>query len=135
MARRAAGALEQEVLAVLAAAGTPLTPAAVQAELGGGLAYTTVLTALARLHDKGAVARHRAGRGYAYTWAADTATLTARQMRRLLDRGPDRDGVLVRFVAELDPADGRLLARLLGGDNAAGDGADGRPGDERGPSR
>lgn len=113
MARQPAGGLEQEVLAVLAAARAPMTPAEVQAELDRELAYTTVMTALTRLHDKGAVTRERAGRGYAYTWAADTSTLTARRMRRLLDHGTDRETVLARFVAELGPDDGRLLAQLL----------------------
>jgi predicted transcriptional regulator len=106
--------LEQEVLAILAVSMGPMTPAEVQAELGDGLAYTTVLTALTRLHEKGAVTRERAGRGHAYRWAADTSTLRAREMRRLLERDDDREGVLARFIAELAPADGRLLARLLG---------------------
>ena len=113
MARRPAGGLEQEVLAVLAASRTAMTPAAVQAALDDDLAYTTVLTALTRLYDKGAVTRERVGRGHAYTWAADTSTLTARRMRRLLDHGADRESVLARFVAELGPEDGRLLAQLL----------------------
>lgn len=113
MSRRPAGELEQEVLGVLAAGAAPMTPAEVLAGLGGDLAYTTVLTALTRLYDKGAVTRERAGRGYAYSWAADNSTLTARRMRRLLDHGADRETVLARFVAELGRDDGRLLARLL----------------------
>ena len=113
MARRPAGGLEQDVLAVLAAAREPMTPAEVQVVLDDDLAYTTVMTALTRLHEKGAVTRERAGRGYAYTWAADTSTLTARRMRRLLDHGADRESVLASFVAELGPDDGRLLAQLL----------------------
>jgi len=113
VARRPAGGLEQEVLAVLAAARGPMTPADVQTALDDDLAYTTVMTALTRLHDKGAVSREHAGRGYAYSWAADTSTLTARRMRRLLDRGEDRESVLASFVAELGPEDGRLLAQLL----------------------
>jgi predicted transcriptional regulator len=70
------------------------------------------MTSLARLHDKGAVTRERAGRAYAYRWA-DPAALTARQMRRLLDRDEDRAAVLARFVADLGSADGRLLSELL----------------------
>ena len=49
------------MLACLAAAGRPLAPAEVLAELGGGLAYTTVMTTLSRLHAKGAVSREPAG--------------------------------------------------------------------------
>lgn len=113
MTRRPAGALEQDVLSALAACGEAMTPAQVQAELGGALAYTTVMTALSRLHAKGAVSRERAGRAYAYRWV-DQATVTARQMRRLLEAGENRETVLARFVAELQPEDERLLEDLLG---------------------
>ena len=61
MPNRPSGSLEQEVLAILAAAGEALTPAAVQAQLSGARAYTTVMTTLSRLHAKGAVTRERAG--------------------------------------------------------------------------
>jgi predicted transcriptional regulator len=73
------------------------------------------MTALVRLCDKGAVSRERVRRGYAYRMIADTATLTARQMRRLLDRDADRPAALARFVAELGPDDERLLNDLLSG--------------------
>src|SRR3954464_2119262 len=114
---RRRGALEQEVLGCLAAAGRPLTVAEVLADLGGDLAYTTVLTALSRLHGKGALRREPAGRAFAYSPAADPAAMgasvTARRMSRLLDSGEDRAGVLARFVADLSPADEQLLTELL----------------------
>ena len=116
--RRDRGALEREVIAALAAAGRPLTPAEVLTDLGGQLAYTTVMTTLVRLHGKGALSRQRAGRTYTYALrgAAEQvgAALTASRMRRLLDADADRTAVLARFVADLDPADERLLSRLLG---------------------
>jgi predicted transcriptional regulator len=114
---RRRGALEQEVLSCLAAAGRPLTVAQVLAELGSDLAYTTVLTALSRLHAKGALRREPSGRAFAYSLPDDPnavgASLTARRMSRLLDAGADRAGVLTRFVADLSPEDERLLAELL----------------------
>src|SRR5919206_2312482 len=114
---RRRGGLEQEVLACLGAAGRPLTVAEVLTELGGELAYTTVLTALSRLHAKGALTREPAGRGYAYALPADPAAMgasvTARRMSRLLNSGEDRAGVLARFIADLSPADEQLLAELL----------------------
>jgi predicted transcriptional regulator len=116
---RPRGGLEREVLAALAAAGSPVTPADVQARLGGELAYTTVLTALSRLHAKGAITREPAGRGYAYRLpdgpAGAQESMTAHRMLRLLESGPDRAGVLSRFVADLSPQDEQLLADLLGG--------------------
>lgn len=111
--RRPIGALEQEVLAVLAASGQALSPAEVRAALGGDLAYTTVLTALVRLHEKESITRQRLGRGYSYRWA-DSATVTARRMRRLLDEDADRSAALARFVADLGRDDEDLLATLLG---------------------
>jgi len=94
-----------------------LTPAEVLAELDGGLAYTTVMTTLSRLHVKGALVREVDGRAYRYALAATVDTLesslTARQMRRLLEAGTDRAGVLERFVADLEPDDERLLVELL----------------------
>lgn len=115
------------MLATVAAAGRPLTPAEVLDGLGRELAYTTVMTTLARLHDKGALVRERRGRAFAYAAAGEpaavAAALTARQMRRLLDGDQDRAGVLARFVAELDPADERTLTALLeeAGGRPAGD--------------
>jgi predicted transcriptional regulator len=116
--RRGRGELESGVLAALWGADEPLTARQVQERLPGDLAYTTVLTILSRLYDKGMLVRHRAGRGYAYTPARDEATHTAARMRTLLERGSDREAVLTRFVSELSPEDEQLLHRLLAGHDA-----------------
>jgi predicted transcriptional regulator len=118
--RRERGDLENEVLAALAAAGRPLTPGEVLAALDRGLAYTTVMTTLSRLHAKDAVTRSRVGRAYAYA-PADTATAAARRMRRLLDAGVDRAVVLARFLDELEPDDVPVLQRLLAEAEAQGE--------------
>ncbi|MDC2957664.1 MULTISPECIES: BlaI/MecI/CopY family transcriptional regulator [Streptomyces] len=117
--RRPAGELEASVLAALWAADGPLTPGAVQLELGDGLARTTVTTILTRLHAKGVVTRARSGRGYAYAPAQDSPGLTARRMHAELDKDQDRGTVLARFVSDLSPEDERLLRGLLA-DGAAG---------------
>jgi predicted transcriptional regulator len=122
--RRPAGALEAEILAALWAADAPLTAGQVQQELGAGLAYTTVMTALSRLHDKGAVSRERAGRAYAYTPVLDVAGMAAVRMRALLEAGEDREAVLAQFVGALSDEDEQLLADLL---RQAGDGISGLP--------
>ncbi|MFD4561001.1 BlaI/MecI/CopY family transcriptional regulator [Streptomyces sp. NPDC058469] len=113
--RRARGELENGVLATLYGADEPQTARQVRDRLPGDLAYTTVLTILSRLHDKGMLVRHRAGRGYAYTPARDEATHTAERMRSLLEHGTDREAVLTRFVSELSVQDEQLLQRLLSG--------------------
>lgn len=114
--RRAAGELEAAVLAVLQDAGAPLSATEVLGRLGGGLAYTTVVTILARLHDKGILSRHKDGRSFRYAPADDPAGLAARRLARMLDAEPDREGVLVRFVSSLSGADEELLRRVLGDD-------------------
>jgi predicted transcriptional regulator len=124
--RRPRGRLEAQILACLAAAGRPLAPGEVLEEIGGGLAYTTVMTTLARLHDKGVLDRRPAGRAYAYTLPGDLAAVRSRavaqRMRRVLDSGHDRSEVLARFVADLTPEDERLLADLLADLTAEGGG-------------
>ncbi|KOT98314.1 MULTISPECIES: BlaI/MecI/CopY family transcriptional regulator [Streptomyces] len=114
--RRPAGELEAAVMAALWAAGAPLTPVQVQAELSSGLARTTVVTILSRLYDKGIVDRERQGRGYAYVPVQDAPGLTARRMHTELDRDANRETVLARFVAQLSPDDEELLRQLLEGD-------------------
>ena len=111
--RRPAGALEAEVLAALWAADQPLTPAEVRDQLDEGLAYTTVMTILARLHEKGVVTRQRTGRAFAYTPAIEQAELAAERMHALLDGGRDRDQVLARFVGSLSARDKRALTTAL----------------------
>ncbi|HEX4016244.1 MAG TPA: BlaI/MecI/CopY family transcriptional regulator [Frankiaceae bacterium] len=136
--RRRRGALEQQVLACLATAQQPMSPAEVLSALGGDLAYTTVMTTLTRMHAKHALNRELDGRAYRYSLADDAngavASVTAFQMLRLLE-GSDRERVLSRFVADLDPNDEVMLARLLSiagrdasgqanaGDEPAGDGS------------
>ena len=121
--RRAAGSLESEILAVLWAADEPLRAEEVRRRLGSDLAHTTVNTILGRLHEKGAVERHTGGRSYRYRPVLDQAGLTARRMQALLDGGPDRTGVLSRFVDGLDRRTLQALRRLLDDDADAGDAA------------
>ncbi|MCG7529136.1 BlaI/MecI/CopY family transcriptional regulator [Streptomyces sp. OfavH-34-F] len=111
--RRGQGELETQVLATLRAAPGPVVAGWVQERLGGGLAYTTVVTILTRLHAKGAVARERSGRSFQWTAVADEAGLAALRMRRVLDSETDREAVLASFVNTLSPGDERLLRALL----------------------
>ncbi len=60
-----AGALEAEVLALLQACRQAQTPGEVLQRLGT-MSYSTVVTVLSRLFDKGLLARSKQGRAYAY---------------------------------------------------------------------
>lgn len=112
--RRPPGMLEDEILAVLWASDTAMSPADVQAALDDTLAYTTVMTTLGRLYTKGLVTRERVGRGYVYAAAVEEAAHTAQEMSALLARRRDRAAVLQRFVSGLSAEDERVLQRLLG---------------------
>ncbi|OLZ68888.1 hypothetical protein AV521_18975 [Streptomyces sp. IMTB 2501] len=114
--RRASGALEAEIMAVLWSAAEPMTASAVQSALAPGLAYKTVLTVLGRLHTKGMLERERVGRAHAYHPRQEAARVSAEQMKTVLERGHDRAAVLQRFVETLDPADEAALRALLGPD-------------------
>jgi predicted transcriptional regulator len=124
-ARRAAGALEAEVLGIVREAGAPLSPGEVRQRVSAGqrgeLSYSTVVTIMSRLYEKGLLARQRAGRAFTYT-PVDEASVAASRMSQALGSGSDRDAVLSRFVSGLSGRDARLLRRLLagGGDPAAG---------------
>lgn len=118
--RRGAGELEAAVLSVLWEAGRALSPGEVQRELTGRagaapeLSYSTVVTILSRLHAKKALDRRRDGRAFRYAPVADEAGLAARRLAAILDKEPDRQAVLSRFVADLSGSDEELLRGLLG---------------------
>jgi predicted transcriptional regulator len=105
--------LEQEILAVLSTVDGPLTAGQVRDALADDRAYTTVLTVLARLHEKGLVQRERHGRAHVYRWVPTGAELTAHQMGRLLAGVADRAAVLARFVRSLSAQDEALLVEML----------------------
>lgn len=112
--RRSPGELESEVLAALWATDRALTPAEIQAELDGDLAYNTVHTILRRLHDKGLVLRDADGRRGAYRPAKNAAQMTAEAMHQALDRGPDPIAALQQFVTGLSQEEETALRELLG---------------------
>lgn len=113
MERRAFGELEGQVLAALWAAKRALVPAEVQEAVGGELAYTTVMTILVRLHDKGVIDREKVGRAYAYRPVVAEADVVAGQVRKLLERGHDRTAVLQGLLDGLGPGDEQLLRDML----------------------
>src|SRR5438874_1436492 len=105
------GPLEGEVMQALWAASEPLSVRTVLDRLNDGrrppLAYTTVMTVMARLAEKDVLRRVKAGRGYFYApTVADEAGLAVRDVIR--DFG---DSALAHFVDEAR-SDPRLLKRL-----------------------
>ena len=109
------GPLEQRVMTRLWQGG-PQTVGEVMEALNGSaerqLAYTTVMTILVRLHEKGLVRRQKERRHYRYTAAVDESSLVAQVGRRELNRLIERYGAasVVAFAAEL--GEGDLADRL-----------------------
>ncbi|MCK9878242.1 BlaI/MecI/CopY family transcriptional regulator [Frankia sp. Ag45/Mut15] len=112
-AKRPSGDLERSVMRVLQAAGRPLTPREIQPLVGSDLAYTTVLTIVTRLYDKGLVERERAGRAFAYRPVADEPGLAVRRLHQIIDGEPDREIVLSRFLGSLSKRDEHLIRQML----------------------
>jgi predicted transcriptional regulator len=109
------GPLESEIMDVIWDAARPISVREVVDRLNDGrkpkLAYTTVMTVMTRLADKGVLARRREGRGYVYeATAEDAAGLAVRGVIR--DFG---DAAMAQFLeeAKADPNVLRRLRRLL----------------------
>ncbi len=78
------------------------------------LAYTTVMTILVRLHEKGYVTRTQTGRTYTYAAAMDEPTLAASVGRRELTRLIERYGAasVASFAEDLGTVGEPLAKRL-----------------------
>jgi predicted transcriptional regulator len=78
------------------------------------LAYTTVMTILVRLHEKGYVTRTQTGRTYTYAAAMDEPTLAASVGRRELTRLIERYGPasVASFAEDLGTVGEPLAKRL-----------------------
>ena len=80
-------------------------------------AYTTIMTIMGRLHERGVLRRERRGRQYIYRPTASEAELVDRLSGLAVDRVVDRYGTaaLRHFavrLADLDPATRRRLVDL-----------------------
>lgn len=109
------GPLEQRVMARLWQAGPQAVGEVMEALNGSAdrqLAYTTVMTILVRLNEKGLVTRQKDGRHYRYAAAVDEASVEAQIGRRELNRLIERYGAasVAGFAVEL--GEGDLADRL-----------------------
>lgn len=125
------GPLEMRVLGLLTGAEAKPVQAIVD-ELdrdGTKLAYTTVMTVLTRLHEKGLVARVKDGRRYLYRVAGKAPSFAKRFVSRiqgtLFQRDPTLPILALLDDASLSEADLRTLRKridekLRGGDKPRG---------------
>ena len=106
-------ALETAVMDVLWGSDTHLSPAEVRTQLEVDRAYTTVMTVLVRLWNKGLLERVKHGKTFVYKPVVDRDSVLAANMIDLVERAGEVGPVLARFATRLDPADREHLARLL----------------------
>ena len=78
------------------------------------LAYTTVMTVLGTLHDKGILSRTKVGKGFVYEARYTVAELRDRMAKHLIDGLVDDFGdvALVHFATALDGVDRHRLQKL-----------------------
>lgn len=105
MKRLGSGELEDQVLGVVWAAPGPVTPREVHAVLSQSrqLAYTTAMTILVRLCQKGLLAREPAGRAFAYRPRVTREQRAAARMNDALTSAGDPSLALTHFVSSLPP--------------------------------
>ncbi len=80
------------------------------------IAYTTVMTTLGRLHDKGLLTREREGKRYLYTAKLSRAAFLESTAREVLDGavgGPGALALLVEKVSEASTSELDALEALI----------------------
>lgn len=117
MTKRPDGTLEHDIMAVLWEAERPLQPGEVRDRLPVPLAYTSVATVLGRLHAKGLVERHEAGRAFVYAAAMDEAQLAVQRIKALYASASDKRQVLAGFLGGLPKKDIAAVRALLNEDS------------------
>ena len=114
MVKRRRGGLEEEVMEFLWRTDAPAPPGVVHQAVAPELAYTTVMTILSRLYEKGRLTRELEGRAYTYEPVRTEAEYRANTMQTTLIDAGDRAAVLSRFVESLEAQDASTLKNLLG---------------------
>jgi predicted transcriptional regulator len=105
------------VLRCVWAAEKPLSPGEVRGAIDADVAYTTTMTVLTRLWEKGLLTRERDGRAYRYSAAVGEAAHAAGRMEAALAAATDREAALGHFVDSLTPSDAAALRELLDAEN------------------
>jgi predicted transcriptional regulator len=109
------GELEAAVMNVLWDHGGALTPGEVHERLVSDrpLAYTTIMTILVRLWQKGLLERRRDRRAFAYHPVHSRAEYAARRMQDVLESAGNKAEALASFVGTMGRSERAQLRRLL----------------------
>ena len=109
------GSLEAKIMRVMwDRAGEYLLVRDVLGLLPDRLTYTSVMTVMNRLYEKGLLRRRRRGRAWSYRSAVSREAFAAATMAEALDVADDRRAALLHFVADLKAEEAETLRRLLG---------------------
>ena len=109
------GPLESKIMAIIWTSGKPLSVRDVVGDLKGqDLAYTTVMTVMSRLAEKGILRRRQAGKAYVYEAKFSEQGMLSRSAQRTVRKLVNDFGevALAHFAEELDRAKPETLARL-----------------------
>lgn len=99
-AKRSFGELETTILRLFMETQEPMSVNNVMKRLGGGDAYTTIMTVLSRLYEKGVLKRAKEGRSFVYSMKK--APLLKRLKSKLMGTKPSE--VFSYFLEErMDP--------------------------------
>ena len=114
--RKSLGELEAAVLSALWGSADPLSVREVLARVKRrpALAYTTVLTVLDRLHEKGLVAREKQGKAFLYRPRVAKEIWLGEQAARALTAAgdPPSSAVLMAFLDSAERADPTVIEQL-----------------------
>ncbi|WP_045876604.1 BlaI/MecI/CopY family transcriptional regulator [Pseudofrankia sp. DC12] len=77
------------------------------------IAYTTVMTVMDRLFQKGWLSRERVGRSYTYATTLTRSEYTARQLNEVLSGTDNRGMALLHFVRSMQAAEVEALNDAL----------------------
>ncbi len=116
------GALEKQVMTVLWEVPDALSVHDLVDHLGAEQrtpAYTTILTVVTHLWEKGWVRREKVGRRYRYRPSRSRAEATTELLREILDASPDAPGALLHLART---ASAREVQALRQGLSAGEDG-------------
>ena len=100
---RSFGHLERDVMRVIWRAEQPVTGHDIAAQLPSGrdIAYTTLITVVHRLRDKGLLTRFRDGRSFRYQAALTEEEYAADLMAQALNSSDDRSRALLHFAGPM----------------------------------
>lgn len=108
------GALEEKLMNILWNADKALKPSEVQALIGSNHAYTTIMTVLTRLYEKGVLRRRKKGKAYFYSPVSKKEQFATPRLRRLFERIINSYGdiAVAQFIDVLEALDPEEVKKL-----------------------